>query len=140
MADLQLDPTLEPYTFKSLGNRDRNGYLSSKDFPKGSIYKLKAGKFPLTDYMDMFQNSKKYHIFEGPNGPIKVIITGFNISCQERDLNKYEDSGVWSDFYCTDQSWKELQKVDRWYAFKPTVGIQRSSYSDILKGNVSYGV
>ena len=62
------------------------------------------------------------------------------LSIYERDLKKYEDSGVWSDFYCTDQSWKELQKVDKWYAFKPTVGIQRSSYSDILKGNVSYGV
>lgn len=62
------------------------------------------------------------------------------LSIYERDLKKYEYSGVWSDFYCTDQSWKELQKVDKWYAFKPTVGIQRSSYSDISKGNVSYGV
>jgi hypothetical protein len=58
----------------------------------------------------------------------------------ERDLKKYEDSGLWSPSYCTDQSWTELQKIDKWYSFRDSVGFQRSSYSDIEKKFVDYAV
>lgn len=55
------------------------------------------------------------------------------------DLNKYMKTGEWGNYY-TDQSWKVLQPKDKWYSFKPSVALQRSSYSDIEKGNVDYGV
>ena len=55
------------------------------------------------------------------------------------DLNKYLKTGLWGNYY-TDQSWKVLQPKDNWYSFHPSVAIQRSSYSDIEKGNVDYGV
>jgi GR25 family glycosyltransferase involved in LPS biosynthesis len=62
------------------------------------------------------------------------------LSIYERDLNEYNKSQKWSDWYCTDQSWKELQKVDLWYSFNPIIAIQRKSYSDIQKGVVDYGI
>ena len=56
------------------------------------------------------------------------------------DLDKYTTSNKWSDFYCTDQSWKQLQSKDLWYSFKPPIGVQRQSFSDILNGMVNYGL
>lgn len=58
----------------------------------------------------------------------------------ERDLDNYNKTQKWSDLYCTDQSWKELQKIDLWYSFNPIIAIQRKSYSDIQKGVVDYGL
>lgn len=57
----------------------------------------------------------------------------------ERDMNKYLKTGDWGNYY-TDQSWKVLQETDRWYSFKPSVAVQRASYSDIVGGHVNYGV
>ena len=62
------------------------------------------------------------------------------ISIYERDLNKYNTTQEWSDEYCVDVSWVELQKVDLWYSFTPSIGIQRPSYSDIEKKKVDYQV
>ena len=56
-----------------------------------------------------------------------------------RDMNAYLKTGEWGN-YCTDQSWKALQPIDKWYSFKPSVAIQRSSYSDIVKADVDYGI
>jgi len=56
-----------------------------------------------------------------------------------RDLTEYMRTGKWGNYY-TDQSWKILQPVDKWFSFSPTVGIQRPSYSDIQKGHTDYGV
>jgi hypothetical protein len=58
----------------------------------------------------------------------------------KRDIAEYESTGVFKREYCNDVSWKELQEKDKWYAFRPTIGIQRRSYSDIQKGVVDYGV
>ena len=58
----------------------------------------------------------------------------------ERDLNEFLNTGKWSDWYCTDQSWKKLQNKDKWYSFKPAIGVQRKSYSDIMKGVVEYNL
>ena len=58
----------------------------------------------------------------------------------ENDLNEFLKTGKWSDWYCTDQSWKKLQKKDKWYSFNPAIGIQRKSYSDIMKGVVNYNL
>jgi GR25 family glycosyltransferase involved in LPS biosynthesis len=50
------------------------------------------------------------------------------------DLNKYHRTNIWTDRYCTDQSWKKLMLKDRWYAFKERrVACNRLSYSDIEK-------
>ena len=55
------------------------------------------------------------------------------------DLVNYIKTGEWGNYY-VDQSWKVLQVQDKWYAFNPTVGVQRPSYSDIQKGNITVEV
>jgi len=57
----------------------------------------------------------------------------------ERDMANYMKTGKWGNYY-TDQSWKVLQSADNWYAFEPSVGVQRASYSDIENGFANYGV
>jgi len=53
--------------------------------------------------------------------------------------DNYLRDKIWKPLeYCSDQSWKKLQSVDKWYAINPRVAIQRESYSDIQKGNVNY--
>jgi glycosyl transferase family 25 len=42
--------------------------------------------------------------------------------------------------YAIDQYWKLLQPNHDWYLFNPKIGIQRESYSDIIKGVVNYEV
>jgi GR25 family glycosyltransferase involved in LPS biosynthesis len=56
-----------------------------------------------------------------------------------KDLTEYMKTGEWGNYY-TDQSWKILQPVDDWYAFEPSVGFQRPSYSDIQNGFISVEV
>jgi hypothetical protein len=51
------------------------------------------------------------------------------------DLINYMKTGEWGNYY-VDQSWKVLQAQDKWYAFSPTVGVQRPSYNDIQKGDI----
>jgi hypothetical protein len=58
----------------------------------------------------------------------------------KRDNDKYERTKEFKSEYCNDVSWVELQKKDNWYAFVPTIGTQRRSYSDIQKGVVDYGI
>jgi glycosyl transferase, family 25 len=53
-----------------------------------------------------------------------------------RDLTDYVRTGQWGNYF-TDQSWKVLQPADKWYSFSPTVAVQRPSYSDIQKGNIT---
>ena len=57
----------------------------------------------------------------------------------ENDLNNYVKTGEWGNYY-VDQSWKVLQKQDKWYSFKPTVGVQKESYSDIQNGFINVEV
>ncbi len=56
-----------------------------------------------------------------------------------KDLTEYMKTGKWGNYF-TDQSWKVLQPVDKWYAFEPSVGFQRPSYSDIQNGFISVEV
>jgi hypothetical protein len=60
------------------------------------------------------------------------------LAIYERDLATFESTGIWTDAYCTDQSWKVLQRTDNWYSFLPRVAVQRESYSDIVKATVNY--
>lgn len=55
------------------------------------------------------------------------------------DLADYMRTGQWGNYF-TDQSWKVLQPGDKWYSFSPTVAVQRPSYSDIQKGNITVEV
>jgi|LakMenE18May11ns_1017448.scaffolds.fasta_scaffold9353094_2 hypothetical protein len=91
MTTLELITDSPPYKFKSLGVRnsdtdDTGIYGNSDDFKIGTEYELTDGKFPLTDYTDIFSESGLYHTL---NGNIKVKIDAFNGSCEEGDINKY---------------------------------------------------
>jgi len=55
------------------------------------------------------------------------------------DLTEYMKTGEWGNYF-TDQSWKVLQPVDNWYAFEPSIGVQRPSYSDIQNGFINIEV
>ncbi len=63
MAILELISKTFPYSFKSLG---------SNDFPKDTVYVLTEGKFPLTNYKDMFSESKLYHTLDNNITPLKI--------------------------------------------------------------------
>jgi GR25 family glycosyltransferase involved in LPS biosynthesis len=56
------------------------------------------------------------------------------------DYEKYMKTKDWQTDFCTDVSWVKLQKKDEWFAFVPTIAIQRKSYSDIQGGVVDYGI
>jgi GR25 family glycosyltransferase involved in LPS biosynthesis len=56
------------------------------------------------------------------------------------DYEKYLETKEWKSEYCNDVSWVPLQKQDEWFAFKPTIAIQRASFSDIQGGMVNYGI
>ena len=88
MTTLELTNESPPFNFKSLGIRDRSTgeYKSSNDFPINTTYELTDGKFPLTDYKDLFKESNMYHTL---NNDIKIKITGFDNSCQEGQINKF---------------------------------------------------
>ena len=55
-------------------------------------------------------------------------------------LEKYEVDKTWNVEMCTDVAWGELQRKDNWYGFSFQLGKQRSSFSDIEKRDVEYGV
>ena len=88
MTTLVLVPDSSPFRFISLGvkNHHTNGFDESTDFPIGTEYTLTAGKFPLTDYKDLFNESKSYHTL---NGNIEVKIIGFTTFCQKGQIGKY---------------------------------------------------
>ena len=88
MTTLELITDSSPYRFKSLGviDYESGGFNASTDFPINTEYVLTDGKFPLTDYKDMFSKSGLYHTL---NNNIKVKITGFDNSCQEGQINQY---------------------------------------------------
>jgi hypothetical protein len=85
---LKREDETSPFKFKSLGIRDKHTgeYKSSDDFPIGTTYELTDGKFPLTDYKDLFEKSNMYHTL---NNAIKIKIIGFDNSCQEGQINKF---------------------------------------------------
>jgi GR25 family glycosyltransferase involved in LPS biosynthesis len=58
----------------------------------------------------------------------------------KNDYNKFLKTKEWKSEYCNDVSWVSLQQKDHWYAFVPTIAVQRKSYSDIQLGVVDYGV
>jgi hypothetical protein len=93
MTTLELISNSPPYRFKSLGvyNPETRGFNASTHFPITTEYVLTDGKFPLTDYKDMFSKSGLYHTL---NDAIKVKITGFDNSCQEGQINKYGSCNI----------------------------------------------
>lgn len=86
MTSLQLISQKEK-TFKSIGcfNHSTNSYDESTLFPKETTVILTGGKFPLTDYKDLYKHSEKYYIMN--NKQVKLI--GFCISCVKNKVNKY---------------------------------------------------
>ena len=76
----------ENKTFKSLGcYKDQdNTYDESDLFKKDTIVKLIEGKFPLTDYKDLYKHSKRFHKFDNTT----VKLNGFCISCVENKVRK----------------------------------------------------
>ena len=93
MTTLELITNSSPYIFRSLGviDGETRGFAASTDFPINTEYVLTDGKFPLTDYKDMFSNSGLYHTL---NDNIKVKITGFDNSCQKGEINKYGSCNI----------------------------------------------
>lgn len=57
----------------------------------------------------------------------------------EKDMNNYLKTNEWGNYF-VDQSWKVLQDKDNWYAFVPSIGVQRESYSDIQNGFINVEV
>lgn len=51
----------------------------------------------------------------------------------------YNSGGDKKDYiYAVDQYWKKLQPNSNWFVFSPKLGLQRKSYSDIVKTIVDY--
>lgn len=61
------------------------------------------------------------------------------ISNFEEGLRLLQETDIYHK-YAIDQYWKPLQSQDKWYCYKKRIGKQRDSYSDIVKGMVSYQV
>jgi glycosyl transferase family 25 len=61
------------------------------------------------------------------------------LNIYENNINNYIKTQEWGNYY-TDTSWKQLQQVDKWYSFVPSIGIQDIGYSDIENKPVNYGV
>ncbi len=78
--------------FESLGVRNikTDEYDESTLFPKGTTVKLTDGKFPLTNFKDLFEHSNTFHTI----GDKQVKLDGFCISCTERKVGKYGDSRI----------------------------------------------
>ena len=95
MESMEDNPTLEyvgfengKHTFKSLGVLDvmmENGPSVSTLFPIGDTVILEEGKFPLTDYKDLYKHSQTTHKISGKT----VGIIGFNVSCDDDKLNEF---------------------------------------------------
>jgi hypothetical protein len=112
-----------PYIFKSLGflNPDTSSskykYFNGHDFPRGTHYQLMGGKFPLTDYKDLFQHSNKYHtLYKVENGivnykDITVELLYSNGNCNEEPDHIYDPCQI------------TVKKVIE----KPTVGGRKKS-------------
>ena len=67
---------------------ERSHKIGSITFPINDMFTLTAGKFPLSDYTDLFKPLQKYTL-NGNNKNIEVILTDFDISCTEGKINKY---------------------------------------------------
>jgi hypothetical protein len=78
-VELELLRNEPPYTFVSLGIRDRlnDTYLPSKDFPIGTKYRLLEGEFP--PQQDQYDYD---HLFYGPNGEIEAKVKYFAYACR----------------------------------------------------------
>ena len=82
----------ENNTFKSLGcyKSEDNTYNESDLFKKDTIVKLMEGKFPLTDYKDLYKHSYRFHKFDNTT----VKLDSFCISCVENKVGKYGTSNI----------------------------------------------
>ena len=113
-----------PHIFTSLGILNPNVgsdkdtlYFNGHDFPRGTHYQLMGGKFPLTDYKDLFQHSNKYHtLYKVENGivnykDITVELLYSNGNCNEEPDHIYDPCQI------------TVKKVIE----KPTVGGRKKS-------------
>lgn len=92
MTTLQLQTIEPPYTFISLGiyNDLLEKYEESTLFPRNTTITLNSGKFPLSDYTDLYENSNQTHCI----GNKTVKLVAFNVSCVEKQLNKYGNAHI----------------------------------------------
>ena len=89
---LQLVSSTKPYIFRSLGVFDymTQKYYQSTLFPKKTEVELTSGKFPMTNYMNTYSESKKTHVIGGKT----VRIVAFVNSCKEDILNEYANCEI----------------------------------------------
>jgi len=66
------------------------------------------------------------------------LLENFKKGCEL--LEKSYNDNAMEGRYAIDQYWGSLMPKSKWYGFKPFLGKQRSSYSDIMGGSVDYGV
>ena len=92
MTTLLLQSKSAPYIFRSLGiyNNLTETYEDSALFPINTTITLTSGRFPLTDYKDMYEHSKQTHCIG--NKTVKII--GFDNSCIAGQLNKYGNGHI----------------------------------------------
>jgi len=92
MTTLQLQTATTPYIFLSLGiyNDLSEKYEESTLFPINTTITLNSGKFPLTDYTDLYEHSNQTYCI----GDKTVKIIGFNNSCISGQLNKYGNGEI----------------------------------------------
>ena len=84
----------KPYEFTSLGKRDEmtgNFEDPDKNLPKkNEKLKLVSGKFPLTDYKDLYEHSKETYKFKTKDGKeYELILDGFDVACNSGEENRY---------------------------------------------------
>ncbi len=97
MATLELLTFSPPYIFKSLGVEMNTGkFDNTTDFPTNREYLLTAGFFPLRDYTDTYEHSKRYHTLRDntTKKEIKIKITAFDDHCQIGQINKYNNCRI----------------------------------------------
>lgn len=85
-----------------------------------------------TDYL--------YRLLEASNASAYIVNGNYLdkiIELYEKTLPLLESTGMhW--VYANDQSWKSLQKTDKWFVFNPRLGKQQSGYSDNAKRFMDY--
>jgi hypothetical protein len=88
---LELVDSNKPYKFRSLGvwteERGQAYMRESKLFPIDSVVELTSGKFPLTDYMNLYVHSKKTHVIGGKT----VRIVGMSVVESGCEIDVIED-------------------------------------------------
>ena len=83
--------------------------------------------------------SKVYHSQTSSGYIIRIGYIPKLLNLWRKDMSERNTTKKYIHDTCIDQSWKQLQHED-WYITDPKLGYQWSTYSDIEKYHVNYGV